>query len=160
MTRDTSENIWNEANKLWDAGCLEEAYLLLLKAAKAGEKISFNSIGYFLDHGIGVEKDPIAARHWYRKSAKAKDKIGCSNLALCYRNSGNFRWAWFWYERAFSYGDYDAALELGRLLLTRKSSPEEKNTATEYLSLAMQSNYFDAKEKKKIKELLRLLEKR
>jgi TPR repeat protein len=43
------------------------------------------------------------------------DIAGCSNLAVCYRDEGNLRWARHWLERALALGDDDAALELKKL---------------------------------------------
>ncbi|RUR70050.1 tetratricopeptide repeat protein [Variovorax sp. 375MFSha3.1] len=117
MQEPTRDDWFFAANDAWDAGAHKKALSLFLKAAAAGETHALNSVGYFLDHGIGVKQDSAAARLWYRKAAKAGDIAGCANLAICYRDEGNFRWARYWFERAYAQGDGDAALELGRLFL-------------------------------------------
>jgi TPR repeat protein len=115
MQKPTSDDWFIEANNAWDAGAHKKALALFLKAAAEGDVHAFNSVGYFLDHGIGVKKDPVAARDWYRKAAMRGDIAGCSNLAVCYRDEGSLRWARHWLERALALGDDDAALELKKL---------------------------------------------
>ncbi|MET3493082.1 tetratricopeptide repeat protein [Variovorax boronicumulans] len=123
MQAPTNDDWFIAANDAWDAGALRKALSLFLKAAAAGDIHAFNSIGYFLDHGIGVKKNPDAARDWYRKAAKRGDIAGCSNLAVCYRDEGDLRWARYWLERAHALGDEDAAGELKKLGRTQPEKP-------------------------------------
>ncbi|MBN8757989.1 MULTISPECIES: tetratricopeptide repeat protein [Variovorax] len=138
MQEPTQDDWFLAANDAWDAGAHKKALSLFLKAAAAGETHALNSVGYFLDHGIGVKKNPAAARDWYRKAAKAGDVAGCANLAICYRDEGNFRWARFWFEKAYAQGDGDAALELGRLFLWEGPN-QNRHKVVDYLGKAMAS---------------------
>jgi TPR repeat protein len=156
MQEPTQDDWFVEANNAWDAGAHKKALSLFLKAASTGEIHALNSVGYFLDHGIGVKKNPAAAREWYRKAARAGDVAGCANLAICYRDEGNFRWARFWFERAYAQGDGDAALELGRLFLWEGPNRND-HKVVHYLTQAVASASVSAGGKKEAGRLLKSL---
>ena len=153
MQEPTRDDWFLEANNAWDAGAHKKALSLFLKAAAGGEIHALNSVGYFLDHGIGVKKNPAAAREWYRKAARAGDIAGCSNLAICYRDEGNFRWARHWLERAFAQGDGEAALELGRLFLA-EGPKQNRLQALAYLKAALASTDISAEGHEEARKLL------
>ena len=60
MQEPTQDDWFFAANDAWDAGAHKKALSLFLKAAAAGETHALNSVGYFLDHGIGVKQDSAA----------------------------------------------------------------------------------------------------
>lgn len=62
------------------------AFPLLLTAAKAGIPHAQNLVGFCLDQGKGVARDPLAARRWYARAARAGHIIATVNLAMCYRS--------------------------------------------------------------------------
>lgn len=156
MQEPTRDDWFFAANDAWDAGAHKKALSLFLKAAAAGETHALNSVGYFLDHGIGVARNSAAARDWYRKAARAGDVAGCANLAICYRDEGNFRWARFWFERAYAQGDGDAALELGRLFLWEGPNRND-HKVVHYLTQAVASTQVSADGKKEAGRLLKSL---
>ncbi|MFH0133336.1 tetratricopeptide repeat protein [Variovorax sp. EL159] len=156
MQEPTQDDWFLAANDAWDAGAHKKALSLFLKAAAAGEIHALNSVGYFLDHGIGVKKNAAAARDWYRKAAKAGDAAGCANLAICYRDEGNFRWARFWFERAYAQGDGDAALELGRLFLWEGANRND-HKVVHYLGKAAASPSITPNGRKEAQALLKSL---
>ncbi|MGJ7528844.1 tetratricopeptide repeat protein [Variovorax sp. GB1P17] len=156
MQEPTQDDWFLAANDAWDAGSHKKALSLFLKAAAAGEIHALNSVGYFLDHGIGVKKNAAAARDWYRKAAKAGDAAGCANLAICYRDEGNFRWARFWFERAYAQGDGDAALELGRLFLWEGANQND-HKVVHYLGKAAASPSITPNGRKEAQALLKSL---
>jgi TPR repeat protein len=156
MQEPTRDDWFFAANDAWDAGAHKKALSLFLKAAAAGETHALNSVGYFLDHGIGVARNSAAARDWYRKAARAGDVAGCANLAICYRDEGNFRWARFWFERAYAQGDGDAALELGRLFLWEGPNRND-HKVVHYLTQAVASAQVSADGKKEAGRLLKSL---
>ncbi|MFY9259304.1 MAG: tetratricopeptide repeat protein [Gallionella sp.] len=135
----TEHTLFDRANEEWDAGRLQVAFDLFMEAAKSGDVWAFNSLGYFYDQGISVERNPKRAMEWYRKSAKSGDACGCLNLATQYRDAGNIRCAKKWYIRAIEGGDADAALQLGKLYLSGKSL----KLAAKYLQIAKSSTFID-----------------
>jgi hypothetical protein len=88
------------------------------------------------------------------RAARAGDIAGCANLAICYRDEGNFRWARFWFEKAYAQGDDDAALELGRLFLWEGPNQNHRKVV-DYLSKAAASQGISAEGRKEAGTLLK-----
>jgi TPR repeat protein len=99
-----------EAYRLWDAGNNKRAFSLFAKAAERKESISYNTLGYFYDHGIGVKKNQEKALYWYKRAARVGDYVAQHNIGLCYLNIGNIERARFWLNRSVANGD-EAAME-------------------------------------------------
>ncbi|ANB15568.1 Skt5p [Sugiyamaella lignohabitans] len=59
----------------------EEAYEWALRAANAGHPKAQFAIGYFLEHGVGVERDILQSSFWYHKAAEAGNEHAISRLA-------------------------------------------------------------------------------
>ncbi|MEP7157298.1 MAG: tetratricopeptide repeat protein [Betaproteobacteria bacterium] len=128
------QSIFDEANEVWEAGNAVRAFSLFNAAASAGEFLAFNSVGYFLDHGIGVAKDSVEALSWYKRAARSGDPCAYSNIGLSYRNAGNMRLAKAWLRKAMECGDGDAALELAKLYL---SNPAKRNRKLAWATLRL-----------------------
>src|SRR5215468_3200373 len=118
----TSEDLFVQANKEHESGRVKKAYKLFVRAAREGHPYAQNSVGYFLDNGIGVAQNKKKAIHWYRKAARKGDICAIANLGTVYRDLGNLRRAAFWFKRALAAGDGDAALELAKIHLTKESA--------------------------------------
>lgn len=146
-------SLFDEANQAWDAGNKKRAYQLFLAAAENGEEDAFNSIGYFLDHGIGTKKDSSGAYTWYRRAAMRGNLAGCLNLGVWFRDAGNLRRSKFWFEKAYAKGDGSAAYELGKIYLRQLSGPSVKR-ASQYLKVAAKSQYISPDEREDAKALL------
>jgi TPR repeat protein len=146
-------NLFDEANQAWDAGERKRAFQLFLAAAHNGEEDAFNSVGYFLDHGIGIKKDPSSAFRWYRRAAMRGNLAGCLNLGVWYRDAGNLRRSKHWFERAFAQGDGSAAYELGKIYLRQRSNASVRQ-ALLYLTAAVKSKYISDDEREEAQGLL------
>ncbi|WP_432730139.1 tetratricopeptide repeat protein [Variovorax sp. W6] len=146
-------SLFDEANEAWDAGEGKKAFQLFLAAALNGEEDAFNSVGYFLDHGIGVKKDPAGAYRWYRRAAMRGNLAGCLNMGVWYRDADNLRRSKFWFERAYAQGDGSAAYELGKIFLHQRSSASAQR-ALLYLTAAAKSKYISEDERVEAKNLL------
>jgi hypothetical protein len=131
--------LFDQANEEWEAGNLNKAFALFNEAADQGEIYAFNSIGYFFDSGLGVAPNFDKALSWYKKGAKAGDVLAWSNIGIFYLNHGNERQAKHWLAKAVGNGDGDAALELAKVFL-RKRSKKSFSIGLEYLKVAIRSN--------------------
>lgn len=151
-------NLFDEANRAWDAGKKKLAFQLFLTAARNGEEDAFNSVGYFFDHGIGVKKDPINAYAWYRRAAMRGNLAGCLNLGVWFRDVGNLRRSKFWFEKAYAQGDGSAAYELGKIYLSQRSGRSAQR-ALQYLTVAVKSKYISTDECEEAKKLLAKMER-
>ena len=59
---------------------LQDAYLWAHKSADKGSSRGFFAVGYFLEHGIGVQKNKSKAKKWYKKSASMGEKKAIARL--------------------------------------------------------------------------------
>jgi TPR repeat protein len=150
---ESGDDLFVKANHEWDSGKAKQAFKLFLQAADAGHVSAKNSVGFFLDHGIGARKNNSQAMLWYRQAARKGDISACSNIAICYRNAGNIKQARIWFAKALEKGDTSSAIELAKLLLiTKRKSNTAK--AVRYLRTAVKSKYVSAADKQQADKLL------
>ena len=101
-----------------------EALTLARSLAVQGEPTALEYLGHAYSEGVGVPKSIKAGTLWYRRAwSESRQSHLCINIAVNYANSGNHRRARFWYQRAISLGDGDAAIEFAEYLLGRGVSP-------------------------------------
>ena len=144
------------ANREWDSGKPAAAFKLFLRAAAAGHASAKNSVGYFLDHGLGTRKNTAEAMLWYRRAARQGDLSAYSNVAINYKNAGNIRGAKMWFRRALQKGDASSGLELAKLLLvTRRKSDSAR--AIRHLRNAVKSRHISDEGRKEARQLLRVV---
>ncbi len=151
------KTLFDQANEAWDQGKNKLAFKLFLRAAELGHGWSYNSIGYFFDHGIGVRKDEERALEWYKKAARHGDVCAYANIGLSYRNAGNRQLAKKWLERARKAGDGSAAVDLAKLVLERPGG-SSSTVATKYLKIALKSKSIDEESRVEAGKLLAKLE--
>jgi TPR repeat protein len=148
-----NDELFAQANREWDAGDEKVAFKLFLQAAAAGHASAKNSVGYFLDHGLGTRQNAAKAMTWYRKAARQGDLSAYSNIAINYRDEGNAKAAKVWFSKALDKGDASAALELAKLLLkTNRKSDSAK--AKQYLRMATKSRHISDEDKNAASRLL------
>lgn len=155
--RKEAEELFARANSVWDAGDLKGALKLFRQAAAAGHISAKNSIGYFLDHGLGTRKNGSQAMLWYRKAARQGDLSACSNIAINYRNAGRPRHARLWFTKAANKGDGGAAVELAKLLLETKVKAD-RTESLRRLRGALKSKYVSEDDREEATALLKRLE--
>lgn len=110
------------ASEKWEEGNKKSAFLLFLKAAKLGEASAQHNVGLFYDIGEGIKKDKDKALYWYKKAWEGDHQTSsCINIALLYLGNGQRERAIFWWKKAVTAGDGDAALDLAKLYLKSKN---------------------------------------
>jgi len=149
-------NLFDQANAAWDGGELTRAFLLFKDAARNGEMYAFNTIGYFFEHGLGVEVNIAKAMHWYKKAAQCKDVCAYTNIGLLYLRGGNVRQARFWLKKAVDDGDGDAALQVAKLSMSSKTS-RGRRVAVAYLESAINAKSVSNEGVREARSLLRQL---
>src|ERR1700690_2073101 len=78
------------------------------RAAENGDVSGQNALAVCLSSGICVAKDDKEAIYWTTKAIQAGDAGAASNLAMIYRDQGNYKKAFYWFKRAITMGDADA----------------------------------------------------
>lgn len=93
---------------LYEKGLLFKAFDSFLIAAKLGCPEAQINLANMLDSGEGTEKNFKRAAHWYKKAVTHGAPEAAYNLAIAYKQQGNFKWFKFWLVRASEMGDEDA----------------------------------------------------
>jgi len=91
----------------------EAAFRVAREAAQRGHDLSQLQVGLCFDIGQGVAADRSRALYWYKRAWKAgAHGSACTNIASVYAAEDNPRRAIFWWRKAVSVGDGDAALAM------------------------------------------------
>lgn len=85
----------------------------LQRSAESGLAAAQNTLGVPLGNGDGFDKDPRRALVWLKRAFRGTDSCAAINVAITYREVGNFRRAVFWFRRSVSLGDDSARIQLG-----------------------------------------------
>jgi TPR repeat protein len=157
--RKSSDDLFLEADKQWDAGNLKDAFRLFSIAAERGNAAARVNLGYFFNMGIGTSRNESKAIFWYKKAARKGDVCAYTNIGTIYRDYNNFERARFWFLKAIENGDGDAALELGKLYLLSQK-PRRLVFAEKYFYLTLQAKNVTQMSKEEAERLLRKIKLR
>jgi TPR repeat protein len=83
------------------------------KSAEHGFAWAQNNMGVLLSARNAAEKDVEEALFWFRKAFNAGLIMSAANIAITYRENGNFRKAVHWFRESVGSGDDDARVQLG-----------------------------------------------
>jgi TPR repeat protein len=91
----------------------------LQQAALARDADAYPSLGYCYDVGIGTPRNFELARKYYLLSwTTQRDTGGIHNLATMYRDIGNLRRAFYWWNVAIAHsGDTSSCFEMALVLM-------------------------------------------
>ena len=103
----------NHAGKIIVRRSRTKAAKWLRRAAEHGSSAAQNTLGVVLSNGDGVGKNVDEALSWLRKAFHAGDVIAGQNIAITYREIGEFRAAFKWFRKCADTGDGDALVQLG-----------------------------------------------
>jgi TPR repeat protein len=70
-------------------------------------------LGVLLGDMERTDRNPREALVWLKRAFHAGDSCAASNIAITYRQGGNFRKAVHWFRTSVASGDDDALIELG-----------------------------------------------
>ncbi len=113
-----ADNLFMRAYEAEEQGRYSEAFQHLLAASRLGHLESQVALGNYYAEGKGVSKDTSAAREWYERAYKNGSREAAYNLGIDLRNSGDFRGASEWLEKAVDLSDGDACVALAELRLS------------------------------------------
>ena len=90
------------------------------------------------DVGLGIKIDKKCALHLYKIAWRSHtDQMAANNIAILYREAGNNRLAFNWFERAAKIGDGDAFVELAKCYIGGIGVPRDTRAAIRYLRAAV-----------------------
>lgn len=83
------------------------------KSAEHGFAPAQNNLGSILSARNAAHKNIEEALFWFRKAFDAGETMSATNIAITYRENGNFRKAVQWFRESVESGDDDARIQLG-----------------------------------------------
>ena len=100
-----------------ESGDYARARALFQQGADLGDEICLTRLAYMFDVGIGVSVDKAEAMRWYRQAWRQRTMVAANNIAILYRERGNRRAMFRWFERAALEGDGSAAIDVAKCYL-------------------------------------------
>ena len=82
-------------------------------SAEHGNSSAQNNVANLLSNGNGIRKNVSEAFKWYKKALRTDGSMVANNIAITYRQIGNYRAAVRWFRRGVREGDGEALLQLG-----------------------------------------------
>ncbi len=126
-----------------------EAFRLLHKAAAKGFIAAQESLGIFLETGIGMEQPaPTDALEWHKKAAQQGSLDAATNIALMYADGIGIpkdpAQAMIWFRQAAEGGDATAQYNLALIYGKGKGVPQDYKESLHWLTAAADQNVLPA----------------
>lgn len=108
------EGCKDKTGRILDRRSPQKALEWLRRAAEHRNACAQNNLGVMLGNGDRIAKDTQQALLWLRRACRGGN-TGCAvvNLAITWREIGNFRHAVAWFRKAAASGDGEALIQLG-----------------------------------------------
>lgn len=132
------DELFNAADFAYGDGDYQTAYALFLQAAEAGDCDAMSRLAEMYESGVGVERNVELSIFWDMKAISAGNRTSLLNIGITYRRLGDMKSARMWFEKSYSLGDAEAALELAKLFSV---SDKEVETVRFYLNKVIASEY-------------------
>lgn len=143
-----------EADCFYENGDYFKAFSIFLGLAERGDTSAMLRVANMYSCSKGVEFNIEKALEWEKRAANAGDDLAFLNLAITYRNNGEYKKAKHWLEKAISANNGDAALELAKMYMI---SDRERANIRKYLSIAIESDFSTEETKECASKLLKTL---
>lgn len=137
-----------------EAGNFEHARRCYERGSALGDAMCLQALGYMYDVGEGVAEDKALAMKLYRKAWRRGSHEAAANIAVLYRERGDNRTMFRWYERVASAGDGSARLEMAKCYLSGIGVRKDVRAALRCLAVARTSDYIAEGEREEAEELL------
>ncbi|MFD1844186.1 tetratricopeptide repeat protein [Sphingomonas qilianensis] len=109
------------------------------------------------DVGEGVAADKALAMKLYRKAWKRGSHAAATNIAILYRETGNKRVMFRWYQRVALAGDGSAQLEMAKCYISGTGVRRDVQAALQCLAVARTSEYIAEYEREEAQAMLAAL---
>lgn len=137
-----------------EAGNFEHARRCYESGATLGDGMCLQALGYMYDVGEGIAADKALAMKLYRKAWRRRNHAAASNIAILYRDMGNRRRMFRWYQRVAHAGDGSAQLEIARYYISGTGVRKNIAAALRCLAVASTSDYVTEHEREEAQALL------
>jgi len=132
------------ANTAERSGDFKTALANILPLAESGNALGQLRLGYFYSLGRGVEKNPVQAVSWYRKSADQGNSTAMNNLGIAYSSGRGVEkdesQGAKWYRAAVDAGNVRALAQLGVMYEVGRGVPKNEEEALKLYRQAVEKN--------------------
>jgi len=146
------------ADAAYERGDLEQAFASFLQLAEGGDLHGMSRVACMYADGEGTPRSREKSLEWDSRAAALGSTTSMFNLAITYRNAGDYREARRWFERLHADGDGDASLELARMHMI--SDLEDERVEAYLLAAARSSRVCEASREEAQALLVELVEGR
>ncbi len=112
------------------------AFRLNEEAAALGDHDAILAMGWFYNHGVGVDVDDEESRRWYRKAARHGDARAMFSLGAIAFEHDELEPAFRWLSRAVEAGHVGAHYWLGKLYWRGDGVRRDRREALRLFELA------------------------
>ncbi len=137
-----------------DAGDHQLARRSFERGAELGDLLCLDRLAYHFDVGFGGKPDKPLAMRYYRRAWRLGSDTAGNNIAILYREAGNRRAMFRWFERALERGDSNANLELAKCYLGGMGVRKSVRLAVRHLAAAVSSDDISEASREEAKALL------
>ncbi|WP_158914032.1 tetratricopeptide repeat protein [Caulobacter sp. S45] len=109
-----TEMLWRLASEAEDVGDFGRMLELARRGSALGDPVCWFQLGLAYDLGRGVDIDKQQAMRCYRTAWRNHYMGAANNIAILYRERGDNRAMFRWFERATAQGDDGAFLEMAK----------------------------------------------
>lgn len=146
------------ADAAQDKGDFDFARQLFERGVSLGSTACLNRLAHIHDVGLGVEADKqLAMRLYQRAWRRTRSTVASNNIAILYRERGDYRAMFKWFRRAADNGDGSASLEMAKCHLDGLGTPRDPVAALQCLAAAIRSDYISEDEQEEAAELMSAL---
>jgi TPR repeat protein len=124
------------------------------QGAALGDAICQTRLAYMFDNGIGVPVDKAKAMSLYRRAWRKRSTVAANNIAILYRERGNRRAMFKWFERCALEGDGDAQVEVAKCYLNRAGVRRDFQLALRWLVMAEHNQHITEASREEAQTLL------
>lgn len=154
MSRNRARTV-DSALRALEAGKAVVAFRALRRLAADGNQGAFHMLGYLYDVGEGTRRDRRMAMRWYLRGYGAGESVSAINIATMYRDIGDYRREFEWYQRAAALRDGDAKLEVAIRYLSGKGVRPSVKRAIDQLNGVLRTKNTSADAKDTARQILR-----
>jgi uncharacterized protein len=141
-----------------EAGNLAHARAIFERGAALGDVNCLTRLAYLFDTGTGVQVDKTTAMRLYQRAwRKERDVTAGTNIAILYRERGEWQSTFRWWKRVATTGDGSVQLEMAKCYLRGRGVKRDLQAALRCLAAAEGSAYISEYERDLTRRILRKL---
>ena len=128
------------------------------RGAAHGDSYCWSRLGLMFDNGVGSDVDKVMAMRCYRRGWRGGDIVAANNIAILYRERGEWTAMFKWFKRAADAGDGGAYIEIAKCCITGAGTRKSPAQADAYLKLAINLHLADGEREEAERLLTKLRE--